>query len=759
MLLFLDLAIECFEKSRRGIPLYPLQTLRTFQILFNSGHSSPYFDTSHLNLKRSRSSVTTMLHSFYRDDADTGDDKTTKVDDVSRNYTTSVVFDPHDDPDFAPNPVSMFDLNIIEYRKLLIYRSDLTNLFSGSPKSLSGTPKSLPTLKMSPSPTGSHYEVRQGETTEQVIDSSANKTRSSAVQGASDDQCMADDKLTNSKTAVDEDGTPETNGRDLGSSPKPNATKATSGKPKATATATDLSTASENSSTAEVKPGHKKSSSSRPNSRKSTTSSTVSVADWSSIVPMTFERTYTGWLSVGNKFIKPQSATENLSELHPVTENQDRGLATTNQSKAAIVSDKFNRSHVASDRTKSHQLRDNDALRHQLTRSLHNLSNQESTVRSENSQSQFASIAGKVRPDPMSDSLAFVDSTKSLRQTMPSEFSYPRPGTNAFMKPIQLLPCSNCHHDKRNGSLDLFLEQLEKDLAKAKFHHTVSYTHGSYQPDSNSANPPLSSDNTTLSHSNYHNINQEFAYYDAASASELRSTTVPDYRQIVEKSKALLPKIYPRLTLNIPPKKDDKKAYLSPQVFSVHSYGNGLGTSHHQHLGIQSEEARYYHSSPVNEHFKDSQDKKTSRRSDFGYMAGAFGNETSDRHKDFPVDNKSSELKGETLLKERRKSLNETTTTSFTEPKFGPWGRKVSEASNPETQDFRDSRSSRLHVHDFSQVSTRASRRVFPDPNVWATEFHNSTMSSSIPDNLVTSFKAHDSSEKDWGHFTVVSPK
>lgn len=713
-----------------------------------------------------------MLHSFYRDDPETMEEKPPKNGGVSRNYTTSVVFDPHDDPDFAPNPVSMFDINNIEYRKLLIYRSDLTNLFSGlpkslssSPKSLSSSPKSLPTLKMSPSSTGTHYEVQQSEVKEQVIDSSAYK-RSNAVQVASNDQYMADDK-----TAVNEDRTLETSDNDLGSFLMPNTTKVTSEKSKITPTVTDWSTdkltASENSGTdrspsAEEKPGRKKSSSLRPISGQSTTSSTVSVSDWSPVVPMTFERTYTGWLSVGNKFIKPQSAMENLSELYPVTENQDKGLVETNQSKAAIVSDKFNRGHAAWDRTKSQQLRENDVLRYQSTRSLHSISNQESNVRSEDSQSQFASVSGKVRPDPMPDSLTFVDSSKSLKQSPANEFLYQRPGVNAYMKPIQLLPSGNCHHDKRNGSLDMFLEQLEKDLAKAKFHHAVSYTHGSYQLDSTTANPPLASDNTALSHSNYHIANQEFAFYDAPGSSELRST-MPDYRQIVDKSKALLSKIYPRLTLNIPPKKDDKKFQLSPQVFSVHGYGNSLGTSHHHHhhhLANQSEEARYYPSSQVNEYYKDSQEKKPSKpRSDFSYTAGALGNETSDRRTEFPVDSKSLELRGETLLKERKRSLNETTTSS-SEPKYGPWGRKVSETSNPELHDFRDSRAtSGVHVHDFLHVSARGLHRVFPDPNLWAAEFHNSTMSSSVSDNPVTSFKAQDNNEKDWGHFTVVSPK
>lgn len=682
-----------------------------------------------------------------RDGHDKEDDKTVK--DFSRNYMTSIVFESPDEQHFSSVPVSMFDLNSIENRKLLDDRSSLANSLPSSQKSLTSLtqntrPNNLSLLK------NKHQEPDQNK--EDLLRKQCELYEGQATTSLVTDRGSPKDQPTSEKLGKDQK--PDKSGKD-------GVVLEMSGR--------DQMRMFENLSKDQRT---EKSNKAQPTSDQTILemSGKEQIADSLTTNPITSE-----------KSAKKQPGKDQL------TGNQPKGL---------IISDKFSRGPPASwekvSASIAQQTTDNkDNSERQLSRSLFDLSGLRSMTSTAsksktNSEDSQPSMSAKLKAEELSpisqNSSAPTKPAKQLTgqplkpqnqavwsgRPKPEDAStsatYTRngPNINSFMKPIQFLSSNHSYQEKKSGPLDSIVEQLEKDLAKAKVLQSVSRPNREYRLVNTDIFGNSISDNNMRNYQ-YPMTNQEYTYNPLRSHESNRAADRSSSRfQYVDRSKTLSSKIYPPVSMHFFPPQDNK-SYLSANVLSAYSLTNAKGRT------IPSSEYDSYSSAegrnPRVNQIKDRRLMTSSEYTDGG-PSNRFSVVRRDRppekYSEITVDKKSWELKGQMLYKEATKNalkeiMHSPTDTTENMYNTGVWNQPVLGHSGTMLQDARRSPStSRLLKGYTSHGAWNGSVRVFPDPDVWLAGLHKTT------GNQITTFSRPQNNvekDKDWGHFTVVSPK
>lgn len=821
---FVDLAVECYEKSRRGLPLYPLHTLKNFQILFNGSHSSAYLHPNYPSLKRSWSLVSAGLRNIPSTDGQDKDDKTAK--DFSRNYMTSIVFESPDEHNYSPVPVSMFDLNQIESRKLLINRSDLTNSLPSSQKSLTSLTQNTRPINFA------FMKSKQQESDKETDFPRKREFYENLGKGKATISPVVDGLPKDQKTSekLSEDQKPDTPGKDEVMLEK-------SGNDRML-----LENLSNDQTT-------EKSDEDRPTSEVSYEDQTI------------LEK------SSKHKVTDLSTSNQMTSEMSAQKQTGGDQLAA-NKLKGLIISDRFSRGRASWEKTSSstaQQTDDQDISEMQSARSLFDLSRFRSITSASkakaNTEDPQPSTSAKLRADELYPTfLNLSPSAKPAKQLKPqnqtvgtvrakseeasTSATVTRNGSkiNSFMKPIQFLSSNLSHHEKKSGPLDSIVEQLEKDVAKAKMQQAMLRPNREYRLVNTDIFGNSISDSNMVRNYYYPTTNQDYAFNSLKSHEGSRAADKFTSRfQYADRSKMLSSKIYPPASMNYFPGQENK-SYLSPNVLSAYSFTNaknrnipssdyeaypsaeGRNPRVNQINPRKSTPSSEYTEGPANRFsvvrgdkppekyseiivdkkswelnspmlykqatkigVKEMMHSPTNATENFSSEYNSYPssegrklrvNQIRDRKSvsssgpanrfsvvraDKPpekyseiVDKKSWELKGQMLYKEATKNvLNDMRSpTDATENEYntGVWNQAVLGHSGTKLQDAEGFPASRLLKGYTSHGAWNGSVRVFPDPDIWLAGLHKTTGNQAT-------FSRPQNVDKDWGHFTVISPK
>lgn len=759
------------------------------------------------------------------DGQDKDDDKTAK--DFSRNYMTSIVFESPDEHNYSPVPVSMFDLNKIESRKLIVNRSDLTN-------SLPSSQKSLTSLTQNTNPINFAFMKSKQQESDKETDFSRKRefyenlgkgkaTMSPVIDGLPKDQKISE-KLS-------EDQKPDTPGKDKVILEK-------SGNDRML-----LENLSNDHTT-------EKSNEDRPTSEVSNKDQTI--------------------LEKSSKHQVTDLSTSNQTTLEMSAQKQNVGdQLTANKLKGLIISDKFSRGRASWERTSSsvaQQTDDQDTSEMQSARSLFDLSRFRSITSASkskaNTEDPQPSISAKLKAEELYPTfLNLSASAKPAKQLKPQNQTVgtvraksEETGTsgtvtrnvskiNSFMKPIQFLSSNLSHQQKKSGPLDSIVEQLEKDVAKAKMQQAMLRPNREYRLVNTDIFGNSISDNNMMRNYYYPTTNQDYAFNSLKSHESSRAADKVTSRfQYADRSKMLSSKIYPPASMNFFPGQENK-SYLSPNVLSAYSFTNAKNRNipSSDYDAYPSAEGRNlrvnlinprksmpseYTEGPANRFsvvrgdkppekyseiivdkkswelnspmlykestkigLKEIMHSPTDATENFSSEYNAYPssegrklrvNQIRDRKSvsssegpanrfsivraDKPpekyseiVDKKSWELKGQMLYKEATKNvlkdmMHSPTDAMENEYNTGVWNQAVLGHSGTKLQDAGGFPASRLLKGYTSHGAWNGSVRVFPDPDIWLAGLHKTTGNQAT-------FSRPQNMDKDWGHFTVISPK